>query len=319
MRRLNRPSRAGGMRAARRRSSPRCPSTRAAAGAAAVPAVPEQPEPARAGCGKEGGPDRVDGLRRRQAQRLHGGRAGFHPRAPDQFPEGRRDRHRRQSASRTTDRPSCSAAGRSQSRRMGGQCVGGSGRRRARDLGGSHGRRAGLARRRRHRAGAGAGRQLGAILKEGEIYRARGHAVAAAEGDGSRREGVTSSNWGVQSAPRWSPDGRKIAFVTTRQDHSFIAVLDVATRKISYMDPSVDFDTSPMWTRRRQTHHLLSVVPACRSGSRVSRVAAASAFPTGPAFNAEPGPRPRRPAAATRRARSRAAGRDAGRGEDSRA
>ena len=56
------------------------------------------------------------------------------------------------------------------------------------------------------------------------------------------------AQWGVQSAPKWSPDGRKIAFVSTRTDHSFIVVYDVATRTVRYMSPSVDFDTSPLWT-----------------------------------------------------------------------
>ena len=52
----------------------------------------------------------------------------------------------------------------------------------------------------------------------------------------------------MQSAPTWSPDGRKIAFVTTRTDHSFIVVYDMATRTVKYMEPSVDLDSSPMWT-----------------------------------------------------------------------
>src|SRR5262249_33128531 len=43
-------------------------------------------------------------------------------------------------------------------------------------------------------------------------------------------------------------DGRKIAFVSTRIDHSFVVVYDIATRSVKYMSPSVDFDTLPMWT-----------------------------------------------------------------------
>lgn len=66
--------------------------------------------------------------------------------------------------------------------------------------------------------------------------------------DKDRAEKAYIKSWGVQSAPRWSPDGRKIVFVTTRQDHSFVAVLDVPSRTITYMAPSVDFDSDPMWT-----------------------------------------------------------------------
>ena len=54
--------------------------------------------------------------------------------------------------------------------------------------------------------------------------------------------------WGVNSNPVWSPNGKKLAFVSRRTDHSFIAVFDVATRKVTYMSPSVDFDTSPTWS-----------------------------------------------------------------------
>jgi dipeptidyl aminopeptidase/acylaminoacyl peptidase len=54
--------------------------------------------------------------------------------------------------------------------------------------------------------------------------------------------------WGTNSSPRWSPDSRKIAFVTDRRDHSFIGIYDHASRKITYISPSVDRDTNPAWS-----------------------------------------------------------------------
>jgi len=68
-----------------------------------------------------------------------------------------------------------------------------------------------------------------------------------------RGEKAFIKEWGVQSNPRWSPDGRKIAFVSTRTDHSFIMVYDIAMRSVKYMSPSVDFDTLPLWDARQQS------------------------------------------------------------------
>jgi dipeptidyl-peptidase-4 len=85
------------------------------------------------------------------------------------------------------------------------------------------------------------------FVREDQIYRAKISPVRPAT-DVDRGEKSFIREWGVQSAPRWSPDGRKIAFVSTRTDHSFIAVYDVATRGVRYMSPSVDFDSNPMWT-----------------------------------------------------------------------
>jgi len=54
--------------------------------------------------------------------------------------------------------------------------------------------------------------------------------------------------WGTNSGPRWSPDGKKIAFASDRRDHGFIGIYDHASRKITYVAPSVDRDTSPAWS-----------------------------------------------------------------------
>lgn len=85
------------------------------------------------------------------------------------------------------------------------------------------------------------------FVKEGEIYRVRLSPARPAD-PMDRGEKPFIRNWGVQSAPRWSPDGKKIAFVSTRQDHGFIGVYDMASRSIRYMAPDVDYDSNPMWT-----------------------------------------------------------------------
>jgi dipeptidyl aminopeptidase/acylaminoacyl peptidase len=53
---------------------------------------------------------------------------------------------------------------------------------------------------------------------------------------------------GSQNAIRWSPDGSKLAFVSNRNNHSFIGVYDFNTKTIKYLDPSFDFDSMPVWS-----------------------------------------------------------------------
>ncbi len=56
------------------------------------------------------------------------------------------------------------------------------------------------------------------------------------------RTGVTCSEI------TWSPDGARLAFVSERGNHSFIAVYDFTAKSLSYLDPSVDHDRYPAWS-----------------------------------------------------------------------
>jgi dipeptidyl aminopeptidase/acylaminoacyl peptidase len=47
---------------------------------------------------------------------------------------------------------------------------------------------------------------------------------------------------------RWSPDGTRLAFVSDRGDHSFIAVYSAASGSVAYLDPSTDLDSNPVWS-----------------------------------------------------------------------
>ncbi|MGA2652174.1 MAG: prolyl oligopeptidase family serine peptidase [Terracidiphilus sp.] len=47
---------------------------------------------------------------------------------------------------------------------------------------------------------------------------------------------------------RWSPDGLYLAFVSNRDDHSFIALYAVASGSVNYLDPSTDLDSNPTWS-----------------------------------------------------------------------
>ena len=53
---------------------------------------------------------------------------------------------------------------------------------------------------------------------------------------------------GSAQSLRWSPDGAHLAFVSDRDDHSFIAVYTVASGAVTYLDPSTDLDSNPAWS-----------------------------------------------------------------------
>jgi dipeptidyl aminopeptidase/acylaminoacyl peptidase len=46
----------------------------------------------------------------------------------------------------------------------------------------------------------------------------------------------------------WSPDGSKLAFVSSRGTHAFVGVYHRGEEEIRWMDPSVDRDGSPAWS-----------------------------------------------------------------------
>lgn len=53
---------------------------------------------------------------------------------------------------------------------------------------------------------------------------------------------------GGVNSPAWSPDGTSLAFVSTRGDHSFIAIYEPGSSRIRFLEPSVDRDIEPRWS-----------------------------------------------------------------------
>jgi dipeptidyl aminopeptidase/acylaminoacyl peptidase len=101
-----------------------------------------------------------------------------------------------------------------------------------------------------------------ALLKNGQIW------MTMLEADAKPAEAVhtKASSYDLQ----WSPDGSALAFTSYRGDHSFVGVYRVSTRTVTYVDPSVDRDSAPVWSPdgrriafvRRAYSSALSVGPA---------------------------------------------------------
>lgn len=53
---------------------------------------------------------------------------------------------------------------------------------------------------------------------------------------------------GEVASAAWSPDGSRLAFVSSRGDHSFIAIYEPALSRIRFLEPSVDRDIEPRWS-----------------------------------------------------------------------
>jgi len=103
---------------------------------------------------------------------------------------------------------------------------------------------------------------------------------------------------GSQSNMRWSPDGTRLAFVSSRTDHSFIGVYDVASSTIQFLDPSVDRDGNPVWspdgkqlafTRTPNVRNRLPFVPAREGHPWSIRIADISTGKTKELWSAKPG------------------------------
>jgi len=79
-----------------------------------------------------------------------------------------------------------------------------------------------------------------AYLKEGQVW--------TAMLDGSQKPEQLIHMKGKAQSLRWSPDGARLAFVSSRTDHSFIVVYNFSEKLVRYLDPSVDRDLAPVWS-----------------------------------------------------------------------
>jgi dipeptidyl-peptidase-4 len=79
-------------------------------------------------------------------------------------------------------------------------------------------------------------------------YDLRGRIYLAHLDDESTKPELLFKARGRNRSSGWSPDGSKFAFVSSREDHSFIGIYDSGRKSINWLSPSVDRDSYPVWS-----------------------------------------------------------------------
>ena len=80
---------------------------------------------------------------------------------------------------------------------------------------------------------------------EGQIYRAPVNSGLDARVDPGA---PLITAYGENRGATWSPDDRRVAYVSDREDHSYIGVYDARSPAITYLAPGVDRDSAPVWS-----------------------------------------------------------------------
>jgi dipeptidyl aminopeptidase/acylaminoacyl peptidase len=85
-----------------------------------------------------------------------------------------------------------------------------------------------------------------AISSQGRIAYERGGRIwlSPLKGEKPRQIVVRGQN----SPMDWSPDGKRLLFVSDRGDHSFIGILEVDAQVVNFIAPTVDSDRDPVWS-----------------------------------------------------------------------
>ena len=121
------------------------------------------------------------------------------------------------------------------------------------------------------------------FTRDGQIY--RGRVIRGAPVTAMDTGGVPFIQaWGRNGTPKWSPDGKHIAFVSDRENHAFIAVYDVPTRTVKYIAPSVDCDGGPTWSPDSK-QLAFSRRPGTPFGNQQQRGTGGIGNPAGPVAN----------------------------------
>jgi dipeptidyl aminopeptidase/acylaminoacyl peptidase len=128
-----------------------------------------------------------------------------------------------------------------------------------------------------------------AYLSTGQIY----SVPADAKSEGKK----LFSARGNQHSIRWSPDGRRIAFISNRTDHSFLGIFEMSSKQVLFPDPSVDHDDDPVWadnnriffTRTPNVKNRLPFSPALEGSPWSIRMTSLSELTSTEIWRASPG------------------------------
>jgi dipeptidyl aminopeptidase/acylaminoacyl peptidase len=90
----------------------------------------------------------------------------------------------------------------------------------------------------------------GAISPAGDViaYLLHGQIWTASLRDAAAKPQQLFQARGEEQELRWSPDGSALAFVSARDDHSFVGVYRFATKRLEYLAPGTYSDGSPTWS-----------------------------------------------------------------------
>ena len=86
------------------------------------------------------------------------------------------------------------------------------------------------------------------VSSAGNVAFVNDHRIWTAPIDGKSPAEQAFFARGTSGSPRWSPDGRSLAFVSDRDDHSFIGIFTDAKSPIRYLSPSTSRDVDPVWS-----------------------------------------------------------------------